>query len=306
MPSSETVSKRRSISHQTRQAALRSKLFLHYRNDPRYQQLVANHLRPLWQTFEGGIRAQFGDAMRFHPQFGHLLAAVEGRPNSLLDPFGGVPAVDLTGQLIPPPGPPSREQLGELGLYVGAVLQHVRSPFGLTWKGKPAAWAVQFIHADVTKASGDPLNDPGVRLGDDNIDRASVQVTVGPGSVGRRIRLEWPHTPWVSVNQPGDVHWVDRERLAPGFSGEDWVRLEEKAHESLAEGIAELRAWYEAHSDRLNSTRRRDEADTLKHLYRHLHPPYPNKRPTDSPAVQKAIRRVATLIQIDVPTERSR
>jgi hypothetical protein len=128
-------------------------------------------LRPLWQAFERDMRAQFGEALTFHPHFGHMLAAVVGHPNSLLDPFDGIPTVDSDGRVIPPPGPPTHEQLDALGLYVAAVLQHVRSPFGLTWNGNPATWAVQFVHADVTQASGGPLGDPGVRLGDDNLDR---------------------------------------------------------------------------------------------------------------------------------------
>src|SRR5689334_6647862 len=122
MPSSETGSKRRSIPHQSRQAVLRSHLFSLYRKDHRYQTLVANELRPLWQTFERDMRAQFGDGIAFHSLFDQLLAAIEGRPNSLLAPID-LPMVDGTGRLIPPPSPPAQEQLDMLGLYVETV-QH--------------------------------------------------------------------------------------------------------------------------------------------------------------------------------------
>jgi hypothetical protein len=247
MASSDTVSKRRSVSRQTRRAALRSKLFSHYRNDPRYQRLVADGLRPLWLTFEGDMRAQFGDSICFHPNFGHMLAAVVGRPNSLLDPSPGVPKIDSVGQIIQPSGPLTHEQLDELGLYVAAVLHNVMSTLGLTWKGQPAAWAVQFVHAYVTHASGDPFGDSGVRPGDDDIDRASVHVTVGPGRVGRQLRLEPPHTGWVSVNQPGDTYWQDDKRQDLGLSGDDWLRLEEKAHarsgKLVRPSCAELHQW---------------------------------------------------------------
>jgi hypothetical protein len=305
MPSPDTVSKRRSVSRQTRQAALRSKLFSHYRNDPRYQRLVADDLRPLWVSFEGDIRAQFGDAIRLHPNFGHMLAAVVGYPNSLLDPNPGIPTVDQAGRIIPPPGPPIQEQLDKLELYVAAVLQHVMSMLGLTWKGQPAAWAVQFVHADVTHASDEPFGNPGVRRGDDEIDRATVHVTVGPGRVGRQLRLEPPRTHWVGLSHPGDTHWQVDERQDVGLSGEDWRRLEERAHELLAQGIAQLRQWYEARCDLHNQPKLQGEALTIERLYRYLHPRYPNKRPKDSPATQKAIRRVAALIEVDVPSDRS-
>jgi hypothetical protein len=294
------------MSRQTRQTALRSMLFSLYRNDRRYQRLVADHLRPLWHTFEDDMRAQLGDAIQIHPHFGHLLAAVVDQPNSLLDPFPGVPRVDPTGQTIPPPGPPTLEQLDELGHYVAAVLQHVTSTLGLTWKGQPAAWAVQFVHADVTDASGGPLGDPGTRLGDDDLDRASVHVTVGPGRVGRRIRLEPPRTPWVRLNQPGDVHWVDDKRQAPGLSGEDWRRLEEKAHELLTQGIAQLREWYEARSNLHNQPKLQGEVVTLERLYHYLFPRYEGKRLRHPRDTQERLRKMAKAIEVDFPGAMSR
>ncbi len=205
-------------------------LFQHFRDSRRYQNIIAQDLRPLWRAV--GYTDLPDVVKRFRK---HALRA--RRPTA---PAG-------------------------LSDYVDALRQFVRETLQLTDDGEAARWACDYVHLDV-EPKGDPSG-CGFREPDPTERRTAragapfsavlteLTITVNPA----HARIEPAQSPVEAVTvAAGDFMRFD-----------DWDELRREAHAVLDAQIDYIAATFHEWYPDMNPTTREKRAETCKLLARH-------------------------------------
>jgi hypothetical protein len=298
-------SKRRRLSTETRQTNLRLHLFSFYRANPRYRKIIEDELRPLWRAIEDEVQAKLPAATLLSPplvtRFDQLVAAIEGRSHP--PPERSNRAAPWAGSVIVGREGLTASMLEQVADYVGAVHRHLMSPFSLTLKDQPAAWAAAFVHHDVTH------EDALIRFAKDVGPKVEafaptfILQTVTPTVAS--VRMVVDGVPVIDLETGGDTYNFQLDRVGPGIGTGEWEVLETNAHRILSNGLGALRQWYEGNSERHNPTKLQAETLRIEQLYRYLFPQYEGKRPKYSAAIQERLRQLAREIEIDFPQPHS-
>ncbi len=190
----------------------RYQLFIVFRKYPRFQAIVHQDLRPLWrQTFHGADLAHRFARFREH-----------------------IERVRHPRRFGPPPA--------ELVAYVELVERIVVDTLRLTRDGRPAAWALDFLHAQVEE-----------RAGADGLVEPDPNEPLPPSERGKQV------SPLSSIHTSLELHAnafgarvtsvvppvVDKSVPTKGFGHfNQWDALRKEAHDAIDRQVNYLRETY--------------------------------------------------------------
>ena len=176
--------------------------------------------------------------------------------------------------------------------YVRAVARTVAVTMGLIDQGRPASWALQHVHDDVTRRTRHArLLDVSPRTQDDFL---SLRLDLTPNYVGVRY---YPDA--TAAGSLPDQEF-DLSKLGVGYASEHWEKLEGVAVGIIRDGIALMRKEIESrHPFRNPSFIAKWTADLDL-----LHTVLTDKHQAANRAEGARLRRLADKLGIDPPTQR--
>lgn len=211
---------------ESRRTILRIELFQLYASDDQYRAHVEKTLRPLWKA----VGARDSDLQT------NSFACAQERTDE--DRASGVKS--------------------PLTRYVDKVTSFVFDDLRLIYKGKPSAWALEFVHADVTAPQrrrgqynrgredmyfmdGLPPSQPPSEffILDGNV---RLQVTPIAAVINSTDFRPFHLSPVLLPDLEGDTVWPG---TGEWMSFNNWDTLRERAHQALDQEIARLKSEYE-------------------------------------------------------------
>ncbi|HET7035946.1 MAG TPA: hypothetical protein VFI42_09725 [Thermomicrobiaceae bacterium] len=300
---------RQLVSPVAERRELRRELIACYRNDPRFDAIVQQDIRPLWTELNQGCDVQ---ALIVE----HISAVGDGCQRLMQWPSPKKQAQIASGGTVYPYFAyleAVQDRCSELSEYVDAVFERGVRPLGLLQHGRPAHWPASFVHASASSVpypvnpeywthpftyDNDPDTDPDdPPIADEHVARFWLEIAVSPdlgaATLSRPDRA-WDGSGPFSNWQPDAV--VDNGPI----SDPSLAFLELQALDAVRAWFAEARQGYRDRFPHKNPTTSRRQLADLRAFHRLLF--YRNWIP--DVAERKRVRRLADTIGVDWPRHR--